>query len=113
MYLSPEEVHRLLARLAKRYEGASLVFDAVPGWLARRSRAHGIRTASGYEPPAWSWGLDRGEERRLRATAGVAALRPLRVPRGRGAAHGLLLPLASRAPVLRWALFSVWQMRYR
>ncbi|HJU46531.1 MAG TPA: class I SAM-dependent methyltransferase [Gaiellaceae bacterium] len=112
MYLPGGEVHRLLSRMAARFVGASLVFDAVPAWLVRRSRAHPLRTSSGYEPPAWSWGLDSAEERRLRTIPGVAALRPLRLPRGRGAVHGLLLPLASRAPVLRRALLSVWSMRF-
>jgi hypothetical protein len=71
-----------------------------------------LHTESGYAPPAWSWGLDRGEERRLRALPHVASLAALRLPRGRGAVHGWVLPLAARVPAVRRRLLSVLVARF-
>jgi hypothetical protein len=41
MYFEPDAVHGLIAACAARFGGASLVFDAVPAWLAARSRQGG------------------------------------------------------------------------
>ena len=112
MYLQPADVHALVERDRAAVPGGALVFDAVPGWLAERSRTGAVETASGYRPPPWSWGLDRGEERRLRALPGVRALRAVRNERGRGLVHGLLLPAASRIPPLRRLLLSIWIARF-
>lgn len=105
-------MHGLVAALAGRFPGAALVLDAVPAWLAARSRASGLSTGGGYTPPPWHWGLDAGEERRLRAIPGVAGLDVLRPPRGRGLVHGALLPLASRVPALRRLGLSVLRARF-
>jgi O-methyltransferase involved in polyketide biosynthesis len=116
MYLAPEEVHGLVAACARRFGGASLVFDAVPGWLAARSRAGagaGRPGAGNYQAPPWDWALDGAEERRLRALPGVADLATLRLPRGRGAVHGALLPLAGAVPGVRRLLLSVLRARFR
>jgi hypothetical protein len=43
----------------------------------------------------------------------VDELRALRLPRGRGALHGLVLPLLSRAPAVRRRLLTVYVMRFR
>jgi O-methyltransferase involved in polyketide biosynthesis len=112
MYLSPEDVRALIARCAERFRGGGLVFDVVPTWLVERSRRGQLRAPGGYEPPAWSWGLDRGEERRLREIPGIDSLQPLRLPRGRGLAHGLLLPLLTHAPPVRRLVLSVLHARF-
>jgi O-methyltransferase involved in polyketide biosynthesis len=112
MYLRADEVHGLVTTCAARFVGGGLVFDAVPGWLAERSRQGKLRTGAGYEPPPWTWGLDSGEERRLRALPGVAALDRLRLPRGRGVAHAWLLPLVTSLPVLRGLFFSAHRARF-
>jgi len=112
MYLAPDDVHRLLARCADRFPAGAMVFDAVPSWLVERSRRGGLRTETGYVPPAWRWGLDRAEERSLHAIPHVAALSALRLPRGRGAAHGWLLPLVTRLPAVRRRLLSVLEARF-
>jgi hypothetical protein len=36
--------------------------------------------AQGYRAPPWGWGMDAGEEERLRALPGIAALQALRLP---------------------------------
>jgi hypothetical protein len=51
---------------AERFRGGQLVFDAVPRWLVERSKRGQLTSPGGYRPPAWSWGLDRVEGRRLR-----------------------------------------------
>ncbi len=112
MYLHPEDVHQLVARCAGRFPDGALVFDAVPRWMAERSRRGKLRSGTGWQPPPWLWGLDRDEERRLRRLPGVAALEQLRLPRGRGAAHGWLLPAATRAAFLRRLTLSVLVARF-
>jgi O-methyltransferase involved in polyketide biosynthesis len=112
MYLERAEVHGLIAACARRLPGAELVFDAVPRWLSARSRRGALTTAGGYRAPPWLWGLDAREERRLAALPGVGELRALRPPRGRGALHGVLLPLASRVPLLRRRMLSVLRLRF-
>ncbi len=112
MYLAPGEVRELITICADRFRPGALVFDAVPRWLVERSRRGGLRTETGYAPPPWSWGLDRSEERRLRALPHVASLTAPRLPRGRGALHGWVLPLATRVPAVRRRLLSVLVARF-
>jgi len=111
MYLVPDEVHGLIARVAGRFRGGALVFDAVPTWFARRTLRD--EAADGYQPPPWLWSLDRDEERRLRELPGVARLRPLHLPRGRGAVHGFAFPLATMLPPVRRLLLTVLLARFR
>lgn len=107
MYFQPAEVHGLVSGVARRFPGQALLFDAVPRWLSERTRDGALRSASGYQPPPWLWGLDLAEERRLAALPGVARLRRLRLPRGRGLAHGLALPLVGAVPVVNTMVLSV------
>jgi O-methyltransferase involved in polyketide biosynthesis len=112
MYFQREDVHGLIARCAARLPGAALVFDAVPDWLSRRTRSRPLKTAEGYQPPPWLWGMDPSEERALAALAGVAELRALRVPHGRGVVHGLALPLLARVDAARRLMLSVFSARF-
>jgi O-methyltransferase involved in polyketide biosynthesis len=112
MYLPPHEVHALVARCAERFPGGSLVFDAAPRWLVERSRSGKFDSGSSYEPPPWTWGLDRTEERRLQALPHVASLQRLRLPRGRGALHGWLLPVVGAVPGVRNVLLAVLHARF-
>jgi O-methyltransferase involved in polyketide biosynthesis len=105
MYLQPAEVHALVERCVARAE--ALVFDAVPPWLAQQS---GKRAAGAFSPPPWTWTTSAAEERRLAALRGVRRVRPLHLPRGRGAFLGAVLPLASRLPPLRRRLLSVYRI---
>jgi O-methyltransferase involved in polyketide biosynthesis len=105
MYLEPVEVHGLIAAAGARFPGAPFVFDAVPRWLAERTRRGEVVTREGYRPPPWRWSLDRAEERRL--SERFERLRAVPPPRGRGVAHGALLPLVARVPPLRRLTLSV------
>ena len=112
MYLPPEEARGLVGRCAAAFAGGRMIFDVVPRWLVERSRRGRLQAPTGYEPPAWSWGFDRREEQRLRALPKVAELRALRLPRGRGAVHGALLPAGARVPMLQRRLLSVLLARF-
>jgi O-methyltransferase involved in polyketide biosynthesis len=112
MYLAADDVHALIERCASRLRPGALVFDAVPRWLVERSRRGGLRAPTRYAPPAWSWGVDAAEERRLRTLPHVAAVRALRLPRGRGVVHRWALPVATRVPAVRRRLLSVLVARF-
>jgi O-methyltransferase involved in polyketide biosynthesis len=114
MYFEQADAHRLIARCAERFPGGALLFDAMPRWLSAASRRGGVKAGAGYRPPPWLWGIDAAEERRLGELHGnVAELRALRLPRGRGALHGFVVPLVSRVPALRRAMLTVYAMRFR
>jgi O-methyltransferase involved in polyketide biosynthesis len=93
MYLEPEDVHELIARIGEHFP--TFVFDAVPSWIVGRR----LQSGSGYEPPPWSWGMGR-HDRRLIGRQG--SLRRLRLPRGRG----LLVRALGRM------FLSVWRLDY-
>ena len=67
-------------------------------WTLYR-RAH-EDDSGGYRPPAWTWTIDRAEVRRIAALPGDAGLRTVPLPQGRGFVHGVLLPFATRLPVV-------------
>jgi O-methyltransferase involved in polyketide biosynthesis len=114
MYFEPPDVHRLIAGCAERFPGGALLFDALPKWLGAASRRGGVKGGSGYRPPPWLWGIDAAEERRLATLhPDIAELRALRLPRGRGALHGLVLPLLSRVPAARRRMLTVHELRFR
>jgi len=111
MYLERGQVHELVDGCASRFGAGALLFDAVPRWLSDRSRSSQLETASGYRPPPWTWGADAGEIGAIAERPGVASLRRMRVPRGRGLVFGLLTPVAARIPRLADAGLSIWLAR--
>ena len=113
MYFDRADAHRLIAACAERFAGGGMVFDAVPSWLATRSRRGQLKRPGGYEPPPWLWGVDADEERGFAAIANVGAVRPLRIPRGRGVLHGSVLPLLGRLGPARRSLLSVFELSFR
>ena len=95
MYLDREAVHGLFARL----EPAVLLFDLV----SKRLAAHSRKPREGYQPPAWTYGVDRAEL----ASLPVRDLQRVELPHGRGARAGFVVPLASR--IVR--LISIYRAR--
>ncbi len=112
MYLPAPEVARLLVTCARRLPGEGIVFDVVPRWLSERSRRGDLVNREGYRAPPWPWGMGRVQERRIAALPGIASLRPVGLPRGRGAVHGLALPALTRAPLTRRLLPGVVRVRF-
>jgi O-methyltransferase involved in polyketide biosynthesis len=107
MYFPRADVHRLIEACAARFPGAAMVFDAVPKALTQRKA--GKRAT--YQPPPWEWGMDADEERALRELPGIAELRALRLPPGRGVIFGRLLTTLSRVPALRRGMLTVFAAR--
>jgi O-methyltransferase involved in polyketide biosynthesis len=106
MYFEPAEVHVFLAACARRLPETDLIFDAVPRWLSARSRQGRLKSAGGYQAP---WGINAEEERRLAALhPNITELQALRLPRGRGALHGLIMPLLTRLPAMRRMTLSLF-----
>ncbi len=102
MYFEYDEVRRLIAACAEWFPGGQLLFDAVPCWLSVRSRNGKLSSPGNYRPPPWHWGLNSKTARDLAAVhPRVTELRELRLPPGRGAALGHLVPLMSKSPFLR------------
>ena len=107
MYLEPGQVHELIAACAARIGGGGLLFDAVPRWLSDRTQREPLGKPGGYRPPPWTWGIDAAEVARIRATPGIANLRPLRLPRGRGPLFGVAVPLLGRLPGVGGRFLSI------
>ena len=107
MYLEPEQVHELIAACAARIPAGGLLFDAVPRWLSERTQREPLGKPDGYRPPPWTWGIDAAEVAQIRATPGIANLRPLRLPRGRGPLFGVAVPLLSSTPRVGGRFLSI------
>ncbi|MGA5702646.1 class I SAM-dependent methyltransferase [Peterkaempfera bronchialis] len=100
MYLRPGEVREVIAGCAAHFPGGGLVMDAVPRWFSRLATEGRLRVGS-YQAPPMPWGMDASEQQRLRtAHPGIAEVRDVLPPPGRGLL-GALLPYAARLPVLR------------
>jgi O-methyltransferase involved in polyketide biosynthesis len=112
MYLEPQDARRLLATCAARFPGATLVFDTVPRWLSERTMRGVMETSPGYRSPPMPWAWDAAERARLEATPGVAEVRELRLPRGRGVLLGYILPFAALAGRVRRLHLSLVRVRF-
>jgi O-methyltransferase involved in polyketide biosynthesis len=98
MYFDFDDVERLVADCRRRFPGATLVFDTMPGWLSKASQRGKLGDPDHYQPPPWRWGMDRDKRRRLGGER-------LRIPRGRGLFFGYL------APLLRLGLVQIYRAR--
>jgi O-methyltransferase involved in polyketide biosynthesis len=97
MYLQPEQVRALVGMCAERFPGATLVFDAVPPWMAGLVR----RGTASYRPPPLPWTVEPAAMAELAQLApGIADVRDVRPPDGRGVI-GWLAPRLRYLPVLR------------
>jgi O-methyltransferase involved in polyketide biosynthesis len=97
MYLPPAEVYAVLARCAQNFPGSSLIFDAVPPWLARLV----TRGTAGYRPPPLLWTLKPAQLADLASIdPAIVEVREVIPPSGRGIV-GWLLPRWRHIPVIR------------
>ncbi|MDN3358396.1 class I SAM-dependent methyltransferase [Actinomadura sp. DC4] len=111
MYLRPDEVRSLIAACAERFPGGTLLFDAVPHFMAERSRDGSLAARSEYTAPPWQWSLDPGEHREILSYhPNIAGVRDLRYPRGRGALA--IAPLVHRIPVIRRLRMPIVEVRF-
>lgn len=56
MYFREAEVSRLLARIAKRFPGAEIFFDAIPPFFSRKT-LRGHKVTKTYTAPQMPWGI--------------------------------------------------------
>ncbi|MFV0495598.1 class I SAM-dependent methyltransferase [Mycobacterium sp.] len=100
MYLQPEESLGLIAECAKRFPGGRMLFDVPPHWFGLWSRI-GMRTSSRYKVPEMPFSLSVGQAADLVNTVpGVAAVRDVRLPKGRGALLNAAMSTAYRVKLL-------------
>lgn len=60
MYLPPAKVQRLLQDIADYFPRFRMVFDVIPGWVARASRLqNGLPLTPYYRTPPMPWGVSR------------------------------------------------------
>lgn len=102
-YFQRDEVHALIAALAQRLPGSSLVFDAVP-----RAMLKLVRRATGRERDLavelWSWLFDPDECAAISAIPGVDELHDLVPPLTSGVAS-LAIAAVTRLPMrMRYSL---------
>lgn len=114
MYLPPRDVRRLIAQCAERFPGGSFLFDAVSRAMAARSRTaqeRGADGGGGYRAPAWQWGMNAAEYRKVAsASPRIAEVRRLRLPRGRGLFA--VAPVSHLLPGLGTARMSIVSVRF-
>ncbi|HEY7489156.1 MAG TPA: class I SAM-dependent methyltransferase [Streptosporangiaceae bacterium] len=111
MYLRPPEVKALIAACAGRFPGGTLLFDALPRALVKRSQEGKIKSPGGYQAPAWQWGIDPDEIPEIAAVSPkIAEVRDLPLPRGRRLLA--LAPWAHRIPVVRNMRMMIVSVRF-
>jgi O-methyltransferase involved in polyketide biosynthesis len=85
MYLQPDAVRRLFIRIAERFPGAEIAFDAIPRWFSGLTQ-WGVMTTPRYRLPSMPWGINGDEiEAHLHGwSSDIAALRTFEycAPRG-------------------------------
>jgi O-methyltransferase involved in polyketide biosynthesis len=112
MYLGRDQVHVLIAQLARRFPGGELVFDGVPRWTSAVTTRGKVPSGGSMPAPPMPWPMDGAEAKALRRIPGVASVERLHPPRGHGALHGVVLPVVERAPVLDDLVLSIWVARF-
>jgi O-methyltransferase involved in polyketide biosynthesis len=113
MYLERGQVHRLVARLARRFPGAELVFDGVPRWATRATVRRQVTAGGSMRVPPMPWAMDGPEAVALGKLPGVARVERLHPPGGRGVLHGWALPTLDRMPLVNGLLLSIWSAQFR
>jgi O-methyltransferase involved in polyketide biosynthesis len=113
MYFRRGEVDRLLRDCAARFPGATIVFDTMPGWLAKGAPGGTWLSASlmrgrdddrdkRYRLPPMHWGTTLAEAQRLKGLhPAIKSVRDAVFPPGRGLTFGYLNPFLGGAPVIR------------
>lgn len=85
MYLQPEEALGLIAECAARFPGGQMIFDLAPPWFAGLATKGWLRPSRRYVMPAMPFARTVPELAELAHTVpGVAAVRDIPTPRGRG-----------------------------
>lgn len=101
MYLDRAEVLALITECAERFPGGRLFFDSIPRWFSDRTMK-GMRLSDRYVAPAMPFGFTFSEAARLATEIpGVADVRDLPLPFGRGIWRSRTFRVAMDLPVVR------------
>jgi O-methyltransferase involved in polyketide biosynthesis len=112
MYLHPADVHWILSACAQRFRGGAMLFDGVPLWFSTAASG-GILRARKLKTPAMPWGVNASERQRIARTPGIAELRELQLPAGRGFFFSLVMPwLQATAPTRHQFPISLFFARF-
>ena len=85
MYLPKDEVHALIADLAVRFPGGRLIYDSIPAWFSAMTVKGRAKLTDRYVAPPMPNAQTVSEAARLvTAIPGVASVRDVLPPRGRG-----------------------------
>jgi O-methyltransferase involved in polyketide biosynthesis len=104
MYLQPTEAMELITECARRFPGGRMMFDLPPAWLARVAR-RGMRASRRYRVPPMPFCLSTAQAAKLvDVVPGIAAVRHLPIPEGRGAVFNRAVRAAQRHPSLATVL---------
>lgn len=110
MYFAPEDALGLIAACARRFPGGRMLLDTIPPWFSRRTLS-GARITTNYEAPPMPWGITAGAMRGL-DVPGVAAVREVRLPAGRGPWQPWLFRLAGAVPVIGDQRPACWCLEF-
>jgi O-methyltransferase involved in polyketide biosynthesis len=101
MYLDRADVFALIAGCARRFPGGRLFFDSIPKWFSDRT-LKGMRLTDRYTAPPMPFSLSVSEAARLpEAIPGIAGVRDLPLPFGRGIWNSRAFRLAMDLPLVR------------
>jgi O-methyltransferase involved in polyketide biosynthesis len=103
MYFRREQVHELIAAMARRLPAASLIFDVVPEKLREMVRRWPDRDSSAASR-LWSWGFDSEERTAISTIPGVASVHDLTPPLALGLAPCVLGAVRRLPRQVRYAL---------
>ncbi|MGD9528615.1 class I SAM-dependent methyltransferase [Pseudonocardia sp.] len=100
MYLERDDVLALVAECARRFPGGRLLFDSIPPWFSRRT-LKGLKLTPRYTAPGMPTAFTPSQTVRVfEALPGVASVRSVDVPLGRGLwGSRILRSVASLPPV--------------
>ena len=103
VYFQREQVHELIAAMARRLPGASLIFDVVPEKMLEMVRRWPDR-ASSQASRLWSWAFNSEERTAISAISGVASVNDLTPPLALGLAPCVLGAVRRLPRPVRYAL---------
>ena len=103
VYFQREQVHALIAAMARRLPGATLIFDVVPEKMFEMVRRWPGRD-SGRATSLWTWVFNSEERAAISAIPGVASIHDLTPPLALGLAPGLLGVVRRLPRQIRYAL---------
>jgi O-methyltransferase involved in polyketide biosynthesis len=112
MYLQRAEVDQLLTSCARRFPGASLLFDALPRWMESKWVGRRMKHQTDFTAPEFGWSMNLREYRRVARLPGIAELRHVPWPKGEGLFYGVTAPTLNSTIWTRHRFIVVLSARF-